>query len=82
MVRKIELRVAVPEDLKKNDRELRIGQAYAICKEEHENISGLFVLDGNEDVFVLKMYLDAGQLFVPVCNPRLTEFLKEITETN
>lgn len=75
-IKKIELRLASPKDLKRSRNYLKVGQPYVII-EENDIASGVFVLQGDEDPYVLKTFLDRKQIYIPIVNYQLKEYLKE-----
>lgn len=62
---KVAFRKAVPADLKTDNKTLKIGQPYAISKDNGQTVNGIFSLKGNEDPFILKHYLDREWILIP-----------------
>lgn len=62
---KVACRKAEPTDLKKDNKTLKIGQTYAISKDNGKSVIGIFSLKGNEDPFILKNYLDREWILIP-----------------
>lgn len=75
-LKKIELRVAEPADLKFDQQTLKIGQPYAICSPDEESVQGFFVLKGDEDPFVLRMFLQKEMIYIPLVDHSLSTFMK------
>lgn len=80
MIKKIELRLAVAEDLKESESRLKVGQPYLVSPDGGENVTGIFVLTGKEDPFILKSYLQEGNLFVPINDWNFMNFIKAETD--
>lgn len=77
MKKSVELRKAKPEDLKIDRKRYRIGQPFCVCTNDDENVNGIYVLKGDEDPYILKRYLDEGQLFVPENDEHFMNWIKE-----
>jgi hypothetical protein len=77
MIKKIEIRPAVAEDLKKDSFKLKIGQPYMVSPDGGDTVTGIYVLQGDEDPFVLKRYLETGKLFVPLNDFHFMNFIKK-----
>jgi hypothetical protein len=75
---KIAFRLAVPSDLKQDQQNLKIGQPYAITKDEGDTIAEVYIIKGDEDPFILKHYLENHWIFVPVNSPSFKDWIKEI----
>ncbi len=78
MIKKIELRIATAEDLKVDRYTLNVGQPYMVSPDGGETINGIYVLQGDEDPFVLKSYLQSGRLFVPLNDFHFMNFIKAV----
>ncbi len=76
---KVSFRKAVPADLKQDKQTLKIGQTYAILREDGQSIEGIFSIHGNEDPFILKQYLDKDQILIPENDPSFSDWIKETT---
>jgi hypothetical protein len=77
MIKKIELRLAVAADLKSDRFTLNVGQPYLVSPDGGETVTGIYVLQGDEDVFVLKRYLETEKLFVPLNDFCFMNFIKD-----
>lgn len=77
MIIKIELRLAVAADLKVDRFTLNIGQPYLVSPDGGDTVNGIYVLKGDEDVFILKRYLETGKLFVPLNDSCFMNFIKD-----
>ena len=62
---KITFRKAESRDLKIDKKTLKIGQVYAVSKDNGQTVNGIFSLKGNEDPFILKHYLDREWILIP-----------------
>ena len=78
MIKKIELRPAVADDLKEDQQTLKVGQPYLVSPDGGETVNGIYVLQGDEDPFVLKSYLQSGKLFVPLNDFHFMNFIKAV----
>lgn len=73
----VEFRKAEPGDLKNDSRSLKIGQTYAIFT-DNNMVEGIFAIRGDEDPFILKHYLEEGQLWIPNNNPHFPTWIKKL----
>ncbi len=80
LLKLVEFRKAVPADLKKDSRNLKIGQTYAVSKDNGQTVDGIFSIQGNEDPFILKHYLENDMLLVPINDPSFSEWIKTLQE--
>ena len=77
MILKIDFRKAVPGDLKKDAKSLKIGQTYAISRDNGLTVLGIFSIQGNEDPFILKHYLEKEWILIPENCPHFEEWIIE-----
>lgn len=74
---KVAFRKAVPVDLKEDRNHLKIGQTYAISKDDHQTINGIYSLKGDEDPFILKSYLENEWILIPENCPLFPDWIEE-----
>lgn len=79
MLAKIELRKAVPSDFKKSKYQLKLGQPYLILDKDH-HVLIYDVIKRDLDVNIFKTFLEDGQVYVPLQDYSLKEFLKDDTD--
>ena len=77
MLRLVEFRKAEPADLKNDSRTLKVGQTYAVISDAN-TVEGIFAIQGDEDPFILKHYLDNDQLWIPNNNPNFPAWIKTL----
>ena len=76
----VKFRQAKAADLKVDRQTLRLGQTYAITKDDGKTVNGIFSLRGDEDPFILKYYLENGWLLIPENDPSFTDWIQENEE--
>ena len=74
---KVAFRKAVPADLKTDNKTLKIGQTYAISKDNGQTVIGIFSIKGNEDPFILKNYLVKEWILIPKNCKTFSDWIKE-----
>ena len=75
MLKLVEFRAATAADLKADQKNLKVGQTYAISEDNGQTVNGIFSIRGDEDPFILKQYLENGQLLVPVNDPNFHNWI-------
>lgn len=81
MLKLVEFRTATAADLKADSKNLKVGQTYAISADNGQTVNGIYAIQGDEDPFILKQYLDKGQLLVPKNDPSFVDWIST-TEQN
>ena len=66
VVAPVTFRPADPEDLKVNNKEMRIGQAYLVLNKENQKLSGFHIIDQETNAHQLAYWFKNDQLYVPV----------------
>ncbi len=72
---KVEFRKAVSADFKKDRNHLKIGQPYAISKDNNKTVNGIYSIKGDEDPFILKHYLENEWLLIPENSPIFADWI-------
>ncbi len=62
----IQFRPAQKEDLLKNSKQLRLGQAYLLKNGDGKSLSGFHIIDTSTDPLELSAWFKDGKVFVPV----------------
>ena len=82
MIAKIEIRKAVPDDLRTinmyNQKSLRVGkEIFVLSSEDETKIEGSIVLSKNTNTNLLKELLEAEMLAVAIENEELKNFIED-----
>ena len=74
---KVAFRKAVSADFKKDRNHLKIGQTYAISRDNNKTVNGIFSIKGDEDLFILKYYLENEWLLIPENCPLFADWIED-----
>lgn len=82
MIAKIEIRKAVPDDLRTinmyNQKSLRVGkEIFVLSSEDETKIEGSIILSKNTNTNLLKELLEAEMLAVAIENEELEKFIED-----
>lgn len=74
---KVAFRKAVSADFKQDRNHLKIGQTYAVSKDNNKTVNGIYSIKGDEDPFILKHYLENGWLLIPENCPLFADWIED-----
>ena len=74
---KVAFRKAVSADFKKDRNHLKIGQTYAISRDNNKTVNGIFSIKGDEDPFILKYYLENEWILIPENCPIFADWIED-----
>lgn len=64
----IQCRPAEKEDLLRDAKTLRLGQAYLVMNGDGQTLSGFHIIRPETDPYELSAWFKAGRVFVPLCS--------------